>query len=452
MEPTERATSGSSFPITPAGFAFGRRRHPVGETSSSSRGDSTPGERALADDLDAELLDAGDLRRLLLYGLDREVARDLARTYLDRPLSTPETDDESGTEAGKRLEFAGALTDRWERLVHWDRWQSADRSVSTVDRWRRVIGIAVLIAALATLGAGVQGGVDVSGTLSGGANGADETDDSAAGRPGDVSVTPAPAGTTPWARLESTNEPLGVLPPGLGESGITDADALARAHGRALASRSYRWVVTYEEVVDGRSVGVVREVVRYERSGVYRVGLERQSEPTTDAVLFSPGPAYADGEYRYEPTGGADGRESVRAIDLSIAEERPFRERARAYIEWYLSASRSAITDVVRRNGRTMYRVETVGDPYPGAANARASALVDTRGMVHTLRAERDLPESDVRMVLSFRYTDLGSTTVEPPKWNGTNGSADPNRTSEADGTGGRDRWGGQDEESAQDG
>jgi len=157
------------------------------------------------------------------------------------------------------------------------------------------------------------------------------------------------------------------------------------------------------------------------------VDVIQQGDPTGSPTLLTSEPAYADGERRYEPIRVTGSREDVRVMSLSVTEKREFRERAGTYIEWYLSVSRSAITDVTERNGRTLYRIETVGDPYPGAENARASALIDERGIVHELRSERDVPESDTTVVLTFRYAAIGNATVEPPAWyeaSGTNGSA----------------------------
>lgn len=114
-------------------------------------------------------------------------------------------------------------------------------------------------------------------------------------------------------------------------------------------------------------------------------------------------------------------RADVRVTNRSVTDEGVFvpfvLDPAATYVEWYLSASRSAITDVRERDGRTYYLVETIGNLYPGAENARASVLVDSWGIVHRLRAERELPDSDVKVVMTFQYTDIGNTTVRPPAW-----------------------------------
>jgi hypothetical protein len=443
-------------------------------------------------DRDVTLLDARDLHGLLCYGLDRETANGIARTHLGRSLSASAAsgeDQEATTRAwaewvkraGLTSALAGRIAGPWGR---WGRWSESDEpsgdgrssggdqpsggdSWGQQGRWRGSVAAAVILAAVVlitlvfgagALGApgapggigalgGVGGGGDGDGDDARGPSGADEAGaaaDSVASSAGELSVTPAPAAAA-GPQLAATNESLGSLPPGLDESGIANADALARAHEAVVANRSYRWNVTYAERVDGRRSGTVRETVAFERPGVYTVNVRRRGDPTVEPVSFSSQPVYADGEQRYEPIRVTGGREDVQVTGLPIAEERPFGERAGTYVEWYLSVSRSAITDVVHRNGRTFYRVKTIGDPYPGAENARASALIDSRGMVHRLRSERDVPDSDVSVTLTFRYGDVGNTTVEPPAWyepngseaNAANGTNTTNATSEAGGTDG---------------
>jgi hypothetical protein len=359
--------------------------------------------RGLAADLDADLLDAADLRRLLLYGLDRETAEGIALTHLGRSLSMPEEESDGTTQKP-----AASL---WRRLP-------------TVIPGRRDMLVAAavfcVVLAAAALGTVVLTGFGAPGTASDAASEARGAPGVGAGPESDLSVTPAPAASTVGRQLEGTNESLEVLPPGLNESGITDAEALARAHEKALSNRSYRLVLTYEEYVDGRPTGAMREVVTIERPGVYSVALQRRGDPLLDPLLFAEEEAYADGERRYERVRVAGSREDVRSTDLGI-EEPGFRDRAATYVEWYLSASRSAITGVREEGDRTRYLVETAGDPYPGAENARASAVVDSQGMVHRLQSDREFPDGDVRVVMTFRYTDVGNATVSPPAWYASN-------------------------------
>ena len=369
--------------------------------------------RALAADLTADLIDAGDLYHTLLYALDRETATEVARTHLGRPLSTPERsiEDESTTDtAGERLK---SVVDRPGQL-------------SRPGGWQVLAAVAVLVAVLtaAMVGTATLDGFDTSG-VPGGVGASDGGDAPGPGREagGDLSVTPAPSRavtSTPEVRLGRTNQSLRVLPPGLDESGISDADELADAHERALSNRSYRWVVTYEEFVDGQPSGAVRETVTVERPRVYTVDIERRGDPTLDPLLFADTEAYADGEHRYEPIRVSGSRDDVRTAGLGFGQA-AFADRAATYIEWYLSVSRSSIADVREAGNRTQYLIETAGDPYPGAENARASAVVDSEGMVHRLRSERELPNEDVRMVVTFRYTAIGNATVSPPAWYATN-------------------------------
>jgi hypothetical protein len=380
--------------------------------------------RAFAADLGADLLDARDLHGLLAYGLGRETGEAIARRHFGRPLSIPEEWPAIGR--SERLADEAA-SDR----ARWPRWQGC---LENLGGRRRALGGAAVLAivlAAAVLGASLPSGS--SGvTFSGG-----PTEDVVGDTVGqgeraesEVSVTPAPAAST-GPELDATNETLGRLPPGLGESGITDAEALARAHEAAIANRSYRWVVTYEERIEDRTVSRAREVVTVEAPDVYTVALQREGEGPIAATLFSDGEAYADGEHRYEPVRVAGGREDVRKGALGF-EDDTFADRAETYVEWYLSVTRSAIVGVHEHNTRTFYRIETVGDPYPGAENARASAIVGSEGMVYRLRTEREIPDSDRTVVLTFRYTDVGNATVSPPAWYAANASNGTPRTTEA--------------------
>ncbi|PSP74419.1 hypothetical protein BRC86_05935 [Halobacteriales archaeon QS_3_64_16] len=372
---------------------------------------------AFAADLEADLLDGTDLYDRLAYGLDLETADEIAQRHFDRPLSAPKE------------------------------WAAVERSkrpaIDAVGRLGRVgspRGALVGAAALAIVLAAAIVGAPLLDSSSGGAfsegaaGGAVGGTASAGERAGsEVSVTPAPAASA-GPELDATNESVGTLPPGLGESGIADAEALADAHEAAVTNRSYRWVVTYEERVDGQGVSTVREVVTAEAPDVYTIALEREGDQTYAATLFSETEAYADGEHRYEPVRVAGSRDDVRETTLGI-EDGTFPDRAETYVEWYLSATRSAITDVHEHDNRTIYRVETIGDPYPGAENARASAIVGSEGMVYRLRSEREIPDSDRKVVLTFRYTDIGNATVSPPTWYRTNAS-NSRRTTTATATG----------------
>ncbi|PSP63198.1 hypothetical protein BRC77_07555, partial [Halobacteriales archaeon QH_8_64_26] len=401
----------------PGRLSLGSPRMPEREIDvllTSQFGSESDRARAFAADLEADLLDARDLYDRLAYGLDRETGESIAQRHFDRPLSAPE------------------------------RWPAVERSArSAIDRAGRLgragsprgalVGAAVLaiVLAAAILGASLldsSSGVILSEGAAGGAVGGAPSAGERAGS--EVSVTPAPAAST-GPELDATNESLGALPPGLSESGIADAEALARAHEAAISNRSYRWVVTYEERSGGRTVSTVREVVTIEAPDVYTVALDRKGDQTYAATLFSETEAYADGEHRYEPVRVAGSRDDVRETAFGI-EDDTFPDRAGTYVEWYLSASRSAITGVHEHDDRTIYRIETAGDPYPGAENARASAIVGSEGTVYRLRAEREIPDSDRTVVLTFRYANVGNATVSPPAWYAANASNDTRTTTEA--------------------
>ena len=400
----------------PGRLSLGSPRMPEREIDvllTSQFGSESDRARAFAADLEADLLDARDLYDRLAYGLDRETGESIAQRHFDRPLSAPE------------------------------RWPAVERSArSAIDRAGRLgragsprgalVGAAVLaiVLAAAMLGAPLLDSSSGGAFSEGAAGGAVGDTVSAGERAGsEVSVTPAPA-ATPGPGLDATNESLRALPSGLDESGIADAGALADAHEAAVANRSYRWLVTHEERSEGRTVSTVREVVTVEAPDVYAVALEREGDQANAATLFSETEAYADGEHRYEPVRVAGSRDDVRETALGI-EDGTFPDRAGTYVEWYLSATRSAITGVHEHENKTFYRIETVGDPYPGAENARASAIVDSRGMVYRLRAEREIPDSDREIVLTFRYADVGNTTVSPPAWYAANASTGNDTTTD---------------------
>jgi hypothetical protein len=348
-------------------------------------------------------VDADDVRQLLLYGVPREEAATLCRRYFDRPLRT---------EA-----------------------RTADRHPwNPVRLTERTASVAVGLVGLLLLVASVFGGpVLVGGPASefGAVVGAQS-----ASEPGAQTTSTAPdPNATDGAVADERSLQAGALPPGVGSDGDIDEGVLANAHARAVTGQSYRWTITHREFVDGRETAYRRETVFVASPTRYRTELTGAGRLRESTLSISSVEAYADGSSRFEHRVRDDGfdrgaprPQSVRGIRN---DEGRYADRAEQYLDWYLSVSASSIADVVERDGTRYFWVTLGADPYPGVENSSGSALVDENGVVHEVRRRYDVPRSDgVSVVVSFRYTDFGTTTVSPPAWHeATNTTVAPTPT-----------------------
>lgn len=376
-------------------------------------------------------IDAGRLRRLLLYAVDRERGTALARDHLGVPLLVPEP------EPGRTSGFAG------------------------VGPGERTTVLAVLVVA-GVIVASLVAGVPVPGAWgSTPASGADGAADDGDG-PGATTGSPTAATTATPTATESP------YPPGLSAAGVESAARLGQAHALALGGRSYRLVVRSDGVAPltnpGRPFdpGIDRWGEVSQRASVanatrydYRVGGTCTPAGEDDAVRVRR-VAYADGvaQYGRSRVGGVETRDvrpalarvvdgggvrpSVSQSRGGVPDVRPvvvpegrvgvLEARAGRAVERLFATPRSAVRPV-RVNSSARYLVTGSGTPpgfpddvgnYTVAARVREDGLVEAFAVGYARGSGAGLETVGIEA----EYRRVGSTTVEPPRWFETAGGA----------------------------
>ena len=340
------------------------------------------------DEHHGRVVDADDLHAMLLYAVSRSAADDLCRRFFDRPLSATEPPDRS---------IPVRVPDSSAPLVV------------------GLFGIVLIVA-------GVFGGSTIYADDAAVFGAPDSTgrDASDVVETADSPTTRTPLGTES-ASFESTT-----FPPGLGPGGVVDEAILADSHAAAVTGRSYRLTITHREYVDGRPNAYRHETVFVASPTEYRSELYGAGELRRPVLVVSGVEAFADGGTRYERRVVAGEFEPAGTVDATPvrgirSDEGRYADRVERYVEWYLSVSESAIIDSFERGDTSYYWVRLGSDPYPGVANSTGSAVVDEDGVVHEIRRRYDHPdEGNVSAVVTIRYTDFGTTTVQPPAWHDT--------------------------------
>jgi hypothetical protein len=267
-----------------------------------------------------------------------------------------------------------------------------------------VLVVAALLTTTAAPVADLGGPVDGVGapaspdTPSGGADGVETSTD----------------GTTTSDRSAEADELA--LAPGLTSRGIADAEALADAHARTLANRSYTWELVYVERANGTVQGRATETVSVAAPWVYASNTNRTGNFTSRGPIARP--SYADGERRYRLT--ADGIEAT-PIDPNESVGRQT-SRARTYYGTLLDGQE---TSIVRTwlEGTRLYVVRVEGTRSPVVRNYTATAHVTPEGVVryysgsYCLASFDSAARSESCFSVTMRYRDVDETTVEPPSW-----------------------------------
>lgn len=370
---------------------------------------------------DVRLLGPEDVRRMVLYAVDREAAERLFAAHFGRPLAL----DEPATRLRGRLP-AGTTPAR--------------------------LGVGLLVVLAVGLALGAVGG---DGSLALDARPVEVA-------PAPVTSPPPAAGHHPTADggrspgPESGARSALRYPPGIGPSGVTDASSLAAAHRAAVAATSWdlllvhrgskdlldperRWVAS-RQTVDRRSAS------RY----WYRVtGLERAGDGEFSTTIYDD---YADGTDNYRRIAGTPAPEYRRTRLPRAGGDGVFAAAGASYVRRYLATSESRVEVVETGNG-TRYRVVATGTPseiLAPVSNYTAVAVVGRRGAVYRLTVEfvrldrrhdpypSATPASVAAPVpagpagaVRFRlvYRDYGRATVGVPAWygaarNAANGTA----------------------------
>lgn len=374
-------------------------RHP--EATAVVLGGARPPTWARDDDL--RVVDAGELRELLLYGVDGETRRTLLADVFEVDL----------TGDGFTTDGEGEPS-RWSRLTALGPGRSA---VVAVVGFLLVVGILVGTVAF---GLGPLDGL---------------ADEPAAGSDGGPTT---PAGV-------STPTPAGAsYPPGVSVHGVDDPDALAAAHVANLSDRSYTVVFEYREVGENHT-GTIRETTEVLGDARYASHLDRagtfETDPAnvTDPAVISNVETFANGDVHYERIHTDDGvRYSRRPVYESQFPAHV--SRPAGFVQRTLAAADTWLAGSFERNGVTFYRIRFEGDDRPAFEAGEGEAVIDEFGVVHLLRTQyRPAARPSVNVTVTLEYTDFRTTQITEPDWlsefgNGTDSYADE-MDSYADGT-----------------
>ena len=378
-------------------------------------------------------LDVGDLRNLLLYSIDREQAATVFERWFDQPLSAPvrtgqpvdshaasRDDPEQGEQAGHEPAApAVAATHAAESSTYGSQPPTGSESTdaSSPIRNRRFLGLVVGLVLVVGIVVGAAGlGLPVTDP----AVDNDTTPDTSA----DTEFTPVPTtGTISIAtQATSASEQLAsaqptqipaestAFPPGVDRTGITDYQQLIDAHESQLEGRSYRITLSYREVRDGTVTGARTQTVRVENETTYHATSTEFGRVVSPSPSLGDGDVYANGSVEFERTSTGVARRPLRGPGS-------YRTSLSRYLGWYLSVNESQTVAASAEGPTSTVRVATDGDPYPGVTDATGTAIVTESGLVTHLYRTHRRPDSQVRVVITLRVTDVGATTVSAPEW-----------------------------------
>jgi hypothetical protein len=340
--------------------------------------------------LDARVLDANDLRSMVLYAIDRERADDLTREYFDRPVSNLIPAEGSTTVNGQD-----------------DTQIVAQRSIPDVPRVSppsRQLELGLVLFAVVALLVGVFIGAATGGV----------SHDNGSGW--------TVGGGPPY---QDTSTAATRYPPGIGPDGLGNLTQLLRSHRRIVENRPYHLVVRHngsrgQVVTNARWISSRQTVhVGHDRSH-YRVVGTVPPETVGDSpqrlsfVEYRTGPACeretsaALAPNRETPTGCV-------VLGEKDAAER-FAQVVGTYLRRYLDTSTST-AQVVRSGNESRYRITATGNPDRISADVtgyRAVATVNRSGLVTSLRVEYtwQRPDGPRRIRFELQYTEVedGST------------------------------------------
>jgi hypothetical protein len=429
---------------------------------------------AASADADATLVDPADLRRLLLYAVDRSSAAAVCDAHLGGVRPEPDADPAGrppdapargsppwrgtggppaaageGPGAGPASDPGSVAPGVDDPGRHRDGTEAGDGGD---DGWRGAprcrVALAALVVAVGALVVGaavapaVPGPVGVGGSGAAvdggpatatpqGSNGAESgdggpgrsTDDSGDRTTGDGNGAAIPS---PEAELREAAAAGGSsvavggpaaagLPPGVAPDGTVDEATLAAAHAAVLANTSYRATLTHRERVDGVPAGLRRETIDVASPTRFAVDVEAYGSLVAGSMAVAEDPSYA-----------VDGNRTVLVRPnetytygvASPARGGPIAARLARLVEWFLSVGESRLAYATSRDGRRYYALAFANDTYPGVENATGTAIVDERGVVHELRRSYGYPtRNGVRVTVTVRLSGLNRTTADPPPW-----------------------------------
>jgi hypothetical protein len=240
--------------------------------------------------------------------------------------------------------------------------------------------------------------------------------------PGDPTPTLSPAAVPTDV---PTDRPPRRLAPGVTESGIVDASALAAAHAEVLTGARVTLRYNYtERALDGALRWRTVTTVRFGDDGRYRYA-RTDSDANGTARRVE---RWSDGERVVERQRVGDNTtveilRDARGDPLAPDAALPVDRDDGRGIEAVFDAVPTTVTGRERRNGTTYYRLSGTGPATPNPTaieDASLRAVVDGRGLVHRYRLGYTIDRGDGppgRVVGILRVTDLGETTVRRPGW-----------------------------------
>jgi len=341
--------------------------------------------RRHAADRGARFVPPEELRELLLYGIDREVAAELARTHLGRPLSAFAGETAGGFEGRSPLVGVGAL--------------------------------ALAVVAVVALAGGAIFAVPPE----------DESTGETAKIPEPETPTPAPApNETPTQDSEG-------YPDGLSADGVTDPEMLLETHRGVVDDRPHTVAVEFEKSANSTAPvpTLLGNVTRFERT--IQLGAGNRSSFSQTATLES-----ANGTQRvrliaYRESAAVTAR-IIQANETGEIQNVTYGRLARPpgpYVGLVTDAERTVVdtlstntTDVERyaRADRALYRVTATGEPAEfgrETAEYRAVAYLTADGRFVRLTVGYTDPETGERVTLELSVTGVDETEIAFPEWAG---------------------------------
>lgn len=248
------------------------------------------------------------------------------------------------------------------------------------------------------------------------------------------------AADTPYAPPEDTD--VLPYPPGADGTGVEDPNALATAHDDRLEQRGVR---TRERVVvenlTGDTVHATREVEVWVGSsrGTYRADAELRGarRPVANASDRRTNRYDVWGEddtvYRFRKVGFETYYERVLGEDERPVGTTAFLEYAAApdpavpelVVRAFAGVEITGVTEVETDDVLEHYRYEGEGVENPDllryrrgqqVANASLSAVVDERGMIHSLTLRYELVEGNTTLAVRHQYEVVNRGRVAPPE------------------------------------
>lgn len=375
--------------------------------------------REAAREAGVEYFSPRDLYDLLLYGIERETARDLYASTFGQSLERAPPEPESGDEG------AGTVRDS-------DPIATASAAIPTLSGNRRAIAALLL---LVLVGVAVVG-PPLPATAP----------DQQPVTVGDVTAGDVRTGAIGGASPSPTESPA--LLPGVTREGVVDARTLGNAHVANVQNRSRVQRVTMTgppntSVMGGASTR--NQTLRAVNGSYYRFrSVDRISGETEWTRQFD---VYADGEHEYWRIAMQNETHYSRYTDEARSATR-FDDPTGALYRYFAGANDTVVSCAIEyETDCPTYRIEVDGDP-PAVLEGhvedyQALAIVSDRGVITTIRVNYTLPDRDddgereqVRYALDYQFEPVDVTA---PEWlseaqnetTGTETAATPSNTTD---------------------